>query len=108
MAKGKFHPTMTSIAEMVFNEDFYGAIRNPNDSAVKQAYVTGKQFVGSFESISSQSFRKERQQGAGLGQSLASFGGITKAPSYITNTWQQQRAQESARKVSLTQLQKHQ
>ena len=107
MAKSKLHPFVGTVGEMLDNQDFYGAaIRNPDDSAVRQSLDTAKHMLKSFEPFSVRGFQQQKQQGAPLGQRLQSFVGMTPAPSYITHTAEQQRAAEMGRRVTLSPQQK--
>lgn len=105
MAKGKMNPGLTTAYDMLMNEDFFGtAIRNPNDSAVRQAMDTAKFLLGSFEPFTSRSYRAGTDKGLAPGQMLQGAVGITPAPAYITRTAAQQRAMETERKSVMTPL----
>lgn len=109
MAKSKLNPVMSSTAEMLNNEDFYGAaIRNPNDPLTTQTMDLFKHVLGTAEPFSVQSYLKGRQQGQTVGQSIQGSLGVAPAPAYITRTFDQQRAQEAKRKIELSPLFKKQ
>jgi hypothetical protein len=104
MARGKLNPAVTTTAEMLFNRDFYGtAIRNPNDSAVRQAWDTAKHLLAAFKPFSVRAFQQGNRTPGTAAQALV---GITPAPSYVTHSAEQQRQAEAGRKVELTPLQK--
>jgi hypothetical protein len=103
MAKGKLNPAVTTLTEMLSNEDFFGAaIRNPNDSIVRQTSDTFMHLLTAFEPIASRSLRQQMGQGAGALPAASSFVGVAPAPSYITRTWEQQRAIETGRHSQMT------
>jgi len=103
MAKSKLNPLIGLVSDMVFNEDFHdGAIRNPNDPAVKQTMDTAKHFIASFEPFSTRAFSDQTAKGAPLGQRLAGLVGFKPATANVTHTWEQQRQQETGKKVQLT------
>jgi hypothetical protein len=93
--------------EMLFNRDFYGgAIRNPNDSAVRQAWDTAKHLIGAFKPFSVGAFQQQGNRTPTPGMASQALVGITPAPSYVTHSAEQQRQAEAGRKVELTSQQK--
>ncbi len=105
MTKGKANPVLTLVGDMLSNEDYYGAaIVNPNDKATKQALDLAGHLAGSFEPLSSRTYRQ--RQDRGVGGFLQSQLGIVPAPSYITHTAQEQRDAEAGKKFISTPLEK--
>jgi hypothetical protein len=84
---GKFHPLLTSLAEMLQNHDFYGVeIRNANDPVMTQMTDELKHLLGTFEPFAVRGFRQEQERGTSLGKSALPFVGLTPAPSDINKT----------------------
>lgn len=104
-AKGKLSPALSTTADTLENEDFHGAaIRDPNDSWVKQAQAVFDHIFGAMKPYSVQSVQQSRRQGAPLGQQAAGLMGVTPAPANVTKSWQQQRAEEKRRAVIMSPL----
>lgn len=109
MATGKLNPGLTTVWEMLHNEDFYGkAIRNGDDPVVKQSMDSVQHLLSSFTPFGVTQFEKQQKEGADFGQSAQSFFGVTPAPAYIAKTNEQLRAEENKRKVTMTPLGKKQ
>jgi hypothetical protein len=84
-AKHKVHPLITAIADMLQNEEWYRKpIRNPEDPLVQQAADVAAYMARQFEPFSFRYFRKAREEGESVPESMRSFVGVTKAPLYVT------------------------
>ncbi len=92
----KVHPLMSSIFDMLKNEDFYGVkIRNEGDPLVEQAKDTALYMVEQFLPFSIRNMQQRRENDEGIDRQLESFFGITPAPASVSQT----KAEELANKL---------
>jgi hypothetical protein len=83
----KLHPLITTVAEMLQNEDYYGTqIRNPDDPLTQQALDELRHLGTAFVPFSARGFAKERERGTSTVKSLLPFVGITPAPAYVNKS----------------------
>ena len=101
--KNKLSPSISTINQMLSNEDFYGgAIRSPGDSAVRQADDVSAYLLKQILPFSVRNFQNQ-PSGGGAGGGVpgyltsASFYGLSPAPGYITKSAADQESQEVAK-----------
>jgi GGDEF domain-containing protein len=96
--KNKLAPSLSTMSQMLSNEDFYGgAIRSPGDSAVRQADDVAAYLLKQIEPFSYRNYQQGKTNGP-LGY-LASpaFYGLSPAPGYVTKSAADQESQEVAK-----------
>jgi hypothetical protein len=103
--QNKMHPLLSTIGQVLENEDFYGAkIRSPGDPALKQLQDEAGYLLQQFMPFSARSYQQQ-QQSKGEELSLAgyvfspAFIGITQAPGYITKSDEQIQSEEVAHQM---------
>ncbi|HEX2949329.1 MAG TPA: zinc-dependent peptidase [Armatimonadota bacterium] len=85
--KHKIHPLISTIFDMLQNEDYYGTkIRNEDDPIVQQAKDTALYLAKQFVPFSVTNAIKSKEKGESLEKQAQSFFGITPAPKSVTNT----------------------
>jgi hypothetical protein len=93
--KHKLNPLLSSISEMLSNQDYFGTeIRNANDPVVKQIIDEGKFWIKQFKPFTATSAEKIAAQGGGTVEQAQNFFGITPAPSSITRSAIQNQIQQ--------------
>ena len=95
----KLHPIFSTIAQMLQNEDFFGAaIRNPADPAVRQIKDVANYVVKQVEPFSARNFEQQQKEQGKSGSitesptdylSSPSMFGVAPAPGYITKSPEQ-------------------
>lgn len=101
--KNKLSPSLSTISQMLNNEDYYGgAIRSPGDSAVQQAHDVASYLSKQILPFSVRNFQNQPKGGAAGGGipgyvTSASFYGLSPAPGYITKSAADQESQEVAK-----------
>lgn len=104
MVKSKVHPALTSTAEMLNNENFYGeAIYDPESSTVRKSYDLATHITSNFMPIA---FRRRRGEEFDLARQAGGFAGFTPAPFNVVHSAEQQRAIEARRRSGLSPLMK--
>lgn len=84
VARGKMHPLLNLMAEMLQNEDWqHHRIRNPHDKLYQQVIEEAQHILLAFEPIALKQAEQEKQRGHSFGQSLPPFFGLGPAPSII-------------------------
>lgn len=108
MGRGKINPGINSVIEMLNNENFFGqAIYDPRDSFWRQGTDLFKHVASGLEPFSIRNLHPAALQLPPDASIMAQgFFGITPSPSYIVNSWQQQRAIEAGQRHSLTPLER--
>jgi hypothetical protein len=103
MAKHKLNPGVSTVAEMLNNEDYYGkALYLPEDSSARKSWELAKHLISAFEPLAVRSLRQQNQQNAPASQGAQGFVGVTPAPAYVTRSDEQQRAIEKGHAVTVT------
>lgn len=85
--RGKVHPALEMIMEMLSNEDYFGRhIRNSNDPLVKQMEEEAAHVGQTLEPMAVRPLLAPNKNGQGTtAEKILPFVGITDAPKYITN-----------------------
>jgi hypothetical protein len=79
--KGKVHPLLATVVDMLNNEDYYGGqIRNPDDPLVQQAHQEAGYLAQQFEPFGIRNARDEAQRDQPWPARVAPFVGVTRAP----------------------------
>ncbi len=83
----KLHPSLSSIAELVQNKDFYGVkIVNPEDPWQTQAADIAEHIAKSIEPYAIQGMIKNSEDGKSAAMTVLPFFGITPAPASVTRS----------------------
>ena len=91
----KVNPVVSTVIDMLKNEDYYGAlIRNPDDPLVNQVRDEMAYAAKQYEPFSSRGIRQQLQQGKPLLETLPNLIGVTPAPASISRTVEQNAAIE--------------
>jgi hypothetical protein len=94
----KLHPSLSMIAELIQNKDFYGnEVYNPHDQWTKVAEQIGGYIAGGFRPYAVQNRQQIERQGGGLVAQALPFIGITPAPGDITHSAFQNFVRENRR-----------
>jgi hypothetical protein len=95
----KVHPILSSIVQMLENQDYYGVmIRNPQDPKVKQAKDFMEYVATQFIPFSVRGAQMRGKSGASAGEQAESFFGFIPAPKGVTQTKAEQVLDEYTRK----------
>jgi hypothetical protein len=96
-AVNKIHPWLRTAVEGMRNEGYDGTeIYNPKDPLVTKAVALAKHQLGTFEPYAVSNTLRSRDAGDSLAMQLAPQAGITRAPSYLTQTDAERRMSEIA------------
>jgi hypothetical protein len=108
--ENKANPAISTIAQMVHNQDFFGAaIRNPADSALHQVQDEAKHLIGQFEPFSARNFAQQQQLAGNEGGVMKhpldyvapwknpAMIGVTPAPGYVTKSDEQNESSQISR-----------
>jgi hypothetical protein len=108
MGAGKINPGIASVIEMLNNENFFGqAIYDPRDSFWRQGIDLVTHVGKGLEPFSIRNLHPQsRQIPPDASIITQGFFGITPSPSYIVNSWQQQRNAERERRIATTPLER--
>lgn len=102
MGRGKMHPLLSTTAEILQNENFYGqAIYDPRDSTITKSLTLAQHLLAQFEPISIRGRPGEPFEWSRFGQG---FFGLTPANQSQVHTYEQQRAIEEAQRSRGTPL----
>jgi len=92
---GKVHPIISLGKDMLSNKDYFDRpIRNSDDPLVKQATDLATHVAKQFTPIGIGQFIQARQTDQSLGEQAANFGGVTRAPKWVSMSPAEQLAEK--------------
>ena len=83
--KGKIHPAITAVLDMLSNQDYYGQeIRHSDDPLVKQVWDSAKHLASSWEPFTFKNLQQAHAGHQAAGEQAATFVGLTTAPKWVS------------------------